>query len=87
METKQQTKTENPLFPIARQKHYNDYASCDFKFLNDHDDNEDTYTLGFCRGVSHSTEIWQKQIGLLQQRVKELESLQAPTLTRQDSQQ
>ena len=37
METKQQTKAENPLFPIARQKHYNDYASCDFKFLNDHE--------------------------------------------------
>ena len=83
MGTKQQTKTENPLFPIARQKHYNDYVSCDFKFLNDHDDNEDTYTLGFCRGVSHATETWQKQIEQLQTKVRELEALQAPTLHRQ----
>lgn len=80
-----QIKTENPLFAIARTKHLYQYVSGDFEFLNDSEENKNTYTLGFCAGVEHTASIWKLEIEMLQQKVKELEKdkLDCPTLNLQ----
>ncbi len=75
---------ENPLFPIARAKHFEDRNSQEFPFLHSSENNSDTYTLGFCRGVSHAAGIWQIQIDMLLKQVQELKALRdVPTLERQ----
>ena len=80
-----QFKSENPLFAIARTKHLYQYVSGDFEFLNDSEENKNTYTLGFCAGVSHAAEIFEIQIEALQAKVKELEkqNIEYPTLNTQ----
>jgi len=68
-------KTDNPLFAIASEKHLLDYSTNEYDhFLNGSEGNQDTYTLGFCRGVSHATDIFQKQILELQSKLAAMES-------------
>lgn len=67
-------KTDNPLFAIAKEKWNNDLYSFDYSFMQKTDVSQDTYTLGFCRGVSHATDIFQKQIADLQSKLAAMES-------------
>lgn len=79
-----QTKAENPLFPIARTKHREAINSNDFDFLANTQANENTFTLGFCGGVGYASDLLNKQILELQQKVKDLEAMKSPTLERQN---
>lgn len=74
---------ENPLFTIARKKHNEQFLTWEFDFLHLTPENENTYILGFCAGVNHAASIWQIQIESLQNKVEELEKMQAPTLALQ----
>ena len=76
--------TENPLFPIARKKHNEQFLTWSFDFLHLTPENESTYILGFCAGVNHAASIWQLEIEMLQKKVEELQKLQAPTLALQE---
>jgi len=67
-------KTENPLFPIARDKHRERYFQKDFDFLSTNSDNETTFVLGFCDGVSHAAGIWEQKIIELQQIIEQLKT-------------
>ncbi|MES2287358.1 MAG: hypothetical protein V4547_16820 [Bacteroidota bacterium] len=77
-------KEENPLFPIARKLHNEHFLTWEYNFLHLTPENESTFILGFCGGVGHAASIFSKQIEELQIKVKELESIKAPTLERQD---
>lgn len=85
MQTKKEV-TENPLFAIARKKHNEQFLTWEFDFLHLTPENENTYILGFCAGVSHTSAIWQIQIEALQKKVEELQKQQTPTLERQNQQ-
>lgn len=78
-----QQKEENPLFPIARKRHNEQFLTWEFDFLHMIPENENTYILGFCAGVGHASGIFSKQIEEMQQKLKELESEKSPTLERQ----
>ena len=65
----------NPLFAIAKGKHQDNINEGGYDFLNDGEDNQLTFTLGFCNGVSHATAIFQAQIAELQNKVAELQKL------------
>lgn len=82
-ELSQPAKEENPLFPIARKRHNEQFLTWEYNFLHLTPENENTYILGFCAGVGHASDIFSKQIQELMAKVKELESKQAPTLERQ----
>ncbi len=64
--------TTNPLFAIAADKHKADLATGEFAFLSNIEANQKNYTLGFCRGVTHATDIFQKQIELLKTQLADL---------------
>lgn len=68
-------KTQNPLFAIAANKHIEDHRSGEYDFTLDTPANKNNYTLGFCRGVSYATDVFSKQIEMLQQQVSELQKL------------
>lgn len=68
---------DNPLFPIAKAKHLEDVRSGDYDFLINALNNQSCYTLGFCRGVAHASDIFSKQIELLQKQVKELSQIKS----------
>jgi hypothetical protein len=70
----------NPLFPIATEKHKEDLQDKGFWFLDYSEANESTYTLGFCKGVSHATGIFQVQIADLQKKLSEMENKEANVL-------
>lgn len=63
---------QNPLFAIAATKHNEDRQSATYDFLQNTTQNQNCYTLGFCRGVSHATNIFQQQILDLQKQLAEL---------------
>lgn len=67
-----QNKLDNPLFLVAANRHEKDVDSGDFPHLSKAENNLDTYTLGFCRGVYYVTDIYEKQIADLQEKLKEL---------------
>ena len=73
-------KNENPLFAIARKKHNQQFLTWEYDFLHVTPENENTYILGFCGGVSHAADIWKIEIEMLQKKVQELERLDAPTV-------
>jgi hypothetical protein len=62
------TVTENPLFAIAREKQKEDLRSGEYVFLLN--DTEETYVLGFCRGVAYATEQTQKLITMFEEKIK-----------------
>lgn len=62
----------NPLFEIAATKHKEDVNSSEYDFLVNATNNKSCYTLGFCRGVSYATDIFQKQIKDLRKQLAEL---------------
>lgn len=65
--------TQNPLFAIAVQKHTENHRSAEYDFLTDTPSNKNTFTLGFCNGVSYASDIFSKQIATLQRQVAELQ--------------
>lgn len=68
-------KAENPLYPIARTKHKEDIASREFIFVENTGNNSDTYTLGFCRGVSYMADIMNEKLAALQKAYDELNAI------------
>lgn len=75
---------ENPLFKIARKQHNEAFLTWQYDFLHMTPENEKTFILGFCNGVSYATGIFSKQIEEMKQKLKELQDEKAPTLERQD---
>jgi len=67
---------DNPLFLIAKDKQRERIKEGGFDFLNPTDQNINTFTLGFCDGVTYSTGVFQKQIAMLEYQLKELQKLQ-----------
>lgn len=65
-------KHDNSLFPIAAEIHRQDRITGQWPVLQQTVENETVFTLGFCRGVSYATGIFQKQIAELQNQLKEL---------------
>ncbi len=65
----------NPLYAIAAQKHIEDHRTGEYDFTADTPKNKNNYTLGFCRGITYATEMYSKQIELLQQQVSELKKM------------
>lgn len=77
------SKEENPLFPIARKKHNEQFLTWDFDFLHMTPESENTFILGFCGGVGYASDMFAQQINQLRDKIKELEGIKAPTLERQ----
>lgn len=72
----QNKKEENPLFPIARSKHFLDVQSREYEFLGENYYNSQTYILGFCRGVLHATALMEEKLKLVTDAYNKLKSQQ-----------
>lgn len=72
-----QDKGGNKMYNEARESHYKDYKSANFPFLNDSEDNIDTYACGWAAAADFYAKKWEV---LVKDMEKTINSLQNTTV-------
>lgn len=63
-----QPTTSNPLTRIAIKHHTNDFMTGKYPCLHMNQDNEDTYVLGFLKGMEDAMNTWEQELDKLQEK-------------------